>query len=81
MFRKIEPYLTFLDHSEVGAKGADLESKNTYVESVMGGLPKCCDGTGSRDRNHRLALSFWNVCEPFTFSFDLTRVYYAGFEK
>jgi hypothetical protein len=27
LFRKIEPYLTFLDYSELEAKGADIETK------------------------------------------------------
>jgi hypothetical protein len=38
LFRKIEPYLTYLDYSELEAKGADVETKLQEKESRIQGL-------------------------------------------
>jgi integrase len=38
LFRKIEPYLTYLDYSELEAKGADFETKLQEKESRIQGL-------------------------------------------
>jgi hypothetical protein len=34
LFRKIEPYLTFLDYSELEAKGADVQTKVEELEAI-----------------------------------------------
>lgn len=46
LFRKIEPYLTYLDYSELEANGADIETKLSAKDRELQDLSKKLYGDG-----------------------------------